>query len=194
MLGVSTAAPGFLRDLGLAAKPQTVRLRFDPAVFGFPSALGEASFRVDELRMLHARPSRALIVENEITYLSVPVPAGGVVLWGKGYDVDQPASLEWLADVAVRYWGDLDTHGFGILNRVKAWLPQAESVLMDRETLLARRERWGIEGTPTNAALSRLDAGDQEVYDDLVTDRFGPSVRLEQERIDWDWALARLTR
>ncbi|MBD3940255.1 hypothetical protein IF188_00895 [Microbacterium sp. NEAU-LLC] len=192
MLGVSSAAPRFVRDLGLAAKPQTVRLRFDPAVFGFPSVLSEASFRVDELRTLRVRPSRALVVENEITYLSVPVPPGGVVLWGKGYDADQPASLEWLADVPVSYWGDLDTHGFGILNRVKAWLPQVESVLMDRETLLAHRERWVVEGTPTNAALSRLDAGDQAVYDDLVTDRFGPSVRLEQERIDWSWALARL--
>ncbi|QKJ18629.1 Wadjet anti-phage system protein JetD domain-containing protein [Microbacterium hominis] len=27
------------------------------------------------------------------------------------------------------------------------------------------------------------------LYDDLVTDRFGPAVRLEQERLDGDWAL-----
>jgi len=115
------------------------------------------------------------------------------VLWGKGYDADQPASLEWLADVPVLYWGDLDTHGFGILNRVRAWLPHAESVLMDRETLLAHRDRWESESTATNAALSRLNAGEEALYDDLVTDRLGPSVRLEQERIDWDWARARLT-
>ncbi|MEV4689360.1 DUF2220 domain-containing protein [Microbacterium sp. LWH3-1.2] len=25
-----------------------------------------------------------------------------------------------------------------------------------------------------------------------MTDRLGPAVRLEQARIDWDWALARL--
>lgn len=192
MLGVSASAAGFARGLGLAARPQTVRMRFDPAVLGFPAALSEASLRVDELRGLRAHPSRALIVENEITYLSVPVPAGGVVLWGKGYDADQPASIEWLADVPVLYWGDLDTHGFGILNRVRAWLGHVESVLMDRETLLAHRDRWGTESTPTNAALSRLDTAEQALYEDLVTDRFGPAVRLEQERIDWDWALARL--
>lgn len=193
MLGVAASSSGFVRGLGLAARPQTVRLRFEPGAFGFPSALSEASVRLDELRTLRLRPSRALIVENEITYLSVPVPVGGVVLWGKGYDADQPASLEWLADVPVSYWGDLDTHGFGILNRVRAWLGQTESVLMDRETLLAHSERWGTEGTATNAALTRLDAAEQALYEDLVTDRFGPSVRLEQERIDWDWARSRLT-
>jgi hypothetical protein len=26
------------------------------------------------------------------------------------------------------------------------------------------------------------------LYTDLVTDRFGDHVRLEQERIDWTWA------
>ncbi|MEZ3160590.1 Wadjet anti-phage system protein JetD domain-containing protein [Microbacterium sp. BWT-B31] len=192
MLGVDAPATAFVRGLGLAAKPQTVRMRFDPAVFGFPSALTEASLRVDELRGLTVRPSRALIVENEITYLSVPVPPGGVVLWGKGYDADQPASLDWLANVPVLYWGDLDTHGFGILNRVRAWLGHTESVLMDRETLLAHRACWGSEGTPTNAALTRLDSAERSLYEDLVTDRFGSAVRLEQERIDWGWALARL--
>ncbi|QAY59514.1 hypothetical protein ET475_05610 [Microbacterium protaetiae] len=193
MLGVSGSAAGFVRGLGLAAKPAMVRLRFDPAVFGFPAELSEASFRVDELGALTARLHSALIVENEITYLSVPVPAGGVVLWGKGYDADQPASLAWLADVPVLYWGDLDTHGFGILNRVRAWLPQAESILMDRETLLAHRERWVQEDAGTNAVLPRLDAAEHALYEDLVTDRFGAGVRLEQERIDWEWALQRLT-
>ncbi|HKT56566.1 MAG TPA: Wadjet anti-phage system protein JetD domain-containing protein [Microbacterium sp.] len=192
MLGVSATATGFTRDLGLTAKPQMVRMRFDPAVFGFPPALSEMSLRVDELQAVSARPADVLIVENEITYLSVPVRPRGVVLWGKGYDADQPASLPWLADVPVRYWGDLDTHGFGILNRVRAWLPHARSILMDRETLLRHRARWVAEGTPTNAALPRLDAAEQSLYDDLVTDRFGPAVRLEQERIDWEWALERL--
>lgn len=192
MLGVSASAAAFTAELGLAAKSATVRLRFDPVVFGLPDELSEASFRVDELRTMRVRPERALIVENEITYLSVPIPARGVVLWGRGYDVDRPASLSWLGDVPVLYWGDLDTHGFGILNRVRTWLPHATSVLMDRETLLEHRERWVAEPTPTNAALPRLTAAEQSVYEDLVTDRFGHAVRLEQERIDWRWALERL--
>lgn len=186
MLGVPPR--DFARALGFAQKPSTVRLRFDPALFAFPAALTEGVFRAEELRSVHVRPQTALIVENEITYLSVPVPVGGVVLWGKGYSANEPASLDWLVDVDVRYWGDIDTHGFAILDRVRAHLPQTRSVLMDRETLLAHESRWGAEPTPTSAALSRLDAQERGLYQDLVSDQYAARLRLEQERIDWGWA------
>jgi hypothetical protein len=130
-------------------------------------------------------------VENEITYLSVPVPAEGVVIFGEGFRVSRAGSLTWLRDVAVRYWGDLDTHGFAILHQLRAWLPQTESLLMDSETLLSHRDRWVPEPSPTSAALDRLTEAEHVVYDDLVTDRHAERVRLEQERIDWAWAMSR---
>lgn len=191
MLGVPSGA-AFASALGLAAKPSVVRVRFDPELLEMPPSITEATFRSEELGSLRVRPRSALIVENEITYLSVPIPAGSVVLWGKGYDADEPASLAWLADTEVRYWGDIDTHGFGILNRVRARLPHTRSVLMDRETLLAHEDRWGSEPVPANSALSNLNTGERALYEDLVTDRYGSAVRLEQERIDWEWALERL--
>jgi hypothetical protein len=187
MLGVPASASGFTAALGLSPKPSFVRLRFDAATLGMPAGLSEGVFRVEELRALSVTPSRAWIVENEVTYLSVPVPPGGVVLWGKGYDADEPASLTWLAGAPVHYWGDLDTHGFAILSRVRGWLPQARSFLMDRATLLSHEERWGTEPRPTSARLGRLDADEAALYSDLVTDRYGAHVRLEQERIDWEW-------
>ena len=192
MLGVPSGVTGFAEALGFAVKPATVRLRCDPDVLGLPSGVTEATLRADELGRLRAQPDRALIVENEVTYLSVPVSDGAVVLWGKGYDADRAASLAWLADVPVLYWGDIDTHGFGILHRVRAHLPCARSVLMDRETLLAHEDRWVRELAPTTAAMTGLDPAETAVYTDLVTDRFGSAVRLEQERIDWAWAMGRL--
>lgn len=192
LLDVPAGKGLFESALGLAAKPPTVRLRFDPAVFGFPGDVTEAALRTDELRRVDTSVRRAIIVENEITYLSVPVMPGSVVLWGKGYDVGELASLEWLALVDVDYWGDLDTHGFGILNRVRKHLPHARSVLMDRETLLAHEPRWGHDSKATNVALSRLTTAESALYADLVSDRFGRAVQLEQERIDWEWALQRL--
>ncbi|MGQ0845264.1 MAG: Wadjet anti-phage system protein JetD domain-containing protein [Sporichthyaceae bacterium] len=88
--------------------------------------------------------------------------------------------------------GDLDTHGFAILDRLRAHLPQTTSFLMDRRTLLAHRERWGAEDRPTAARLTRLTAEEHDLYADLVADRLGDRVRLEQERIDWALALDRL--
>lgn len=191
LLGVPASAPGFLNALGLRAKPETMRLRVDPtpAVFG---RLSDVTARVDELAVLDLTVESALIVENEITFLSVPIPARGVVLWGKGFEVDRAGSMPWLAGSDVVYWGDLDTHGFAILNQLRAWLPQSRSLLMDRETLLAHRHRWVSEATPTSVRLERLTDDEQALYHDLVTDRFAQRVRLEQERVDWAWVVNRL--
>lgn len=63
---------------------------------------------------------------------------------------------------------------------------------MDRETLLAHRDRWVSEERPTKSSLPRLRLAERGVYSDLVSDVFGERVRLEQERVDWVWATARL--
>jgi hypothetical protein len=192
MLGVSGTAAGFLTGLGLGAKPELVRLRVCPSL-GLPEPLTELAVRANELAELTLRPRVALVVENEVTYLSVDVPDGGVVIWGKGFEVDRVGRLPWLAGVVITYWGDLDTHGFAILDRLRAWLPQTRSLLMDRETLLAHRERWVVDERPARSALTRLSADEAELYGDLVSDVLGVKVRLEQERIDWDWACERFS-
>ncbi|OZM70637.1 hypothetical protein CFN78_24905 [Amycolatopsis antarctica] len=192
MLDVSTTATGFLTGLGLRAKPEFVRMRVSPEL-GLSPAVTELAARANELRELTLSPTNALVLENEITYLTVDVPPGGVVIWGKGFDVDRVGRLPWLAGVDVRYWGDIDTHGFAILDRLRAWLPQTRSVLMDRATLLEHRDRWIVEKQPTSAALTRLTADESSLYTDLVGDALCIKVRLEQERIDWSWAATRLS-
>jgi len=87
----------------------------------------------------------------------------------------------------------LDTHGFAILDRLRAWLPGTRSVLMNRETLLAHRERWVVEERRARSVLTRLSADQAQLYGDLVSDVLGGKVRLEQERIAWGWAQARLS-
>ena len=191
MLGVPSTASGFVSGLGLRSKPEFVRLRPAPGL-GLPAPVTELALRVAELAELSIRPRSAVVVENEITYLSVDVPEGGVVIWGKGFEVDRIGRLPWLADADVTYWGDIDTHGFAILDRLRAWLPQAQSALMDRDTLLAHRDRWGTEDRPTRALLTRLTAVELHLYSDLVSDALGERIRLEQERVDWGWVRDRL--
>lgn len=192
MLGVPTTAAGFLAGLGLRSKPGLLRLR-PAASLGLPTPLTELGVRPEELAKLSVKPRIAIIVENEISYLSVDVPADGIVFWGKGFDVDQVGRLGWLADAEILYWGDIDTHGFAILDRLRAWLPQTRSVLMDRDTLLAHRDRWVTEDRPAKSALPRLTSDEQALYSELVEDGHDVRVRLEQERIDWQWVESRLS-
>jgi hypothetical protein len=191
MLDVPSTASGFLSALGLRSKPEFVRLRPAPTL-GLPRPATELAMRATELAELSIQPRTAIVVENEISYLSVDVPRDGLVLWGKGFEVDRVGRLPWLADVDVVYWGDVDTHGFAILDRLRAWLPQTRSVMMDRETLMTHRDRWGSEERPATSSLTRLTRVEQDLFADLVTDALGERVRLEQERVDWRWAEQRL--
>lgn len=192
LLGADRSPGGFTSSLGLGVKPESVRLRGDPVVLGLPTPLSEATLRVEELAVLPVTVRTGVVVENETTYLTLPVPEGGVLLWGKGFEVSRIGALPWLLEADVHYWGDLDTHGFAILHQLRAWLPQTRSFLMDRETLVEHRDRWGREPAPTAARLDRLTDDETGLYSDLVSDRLGEAVRLEQERIDWAWAVARL--
>lgn len=194
MLDVSSRPDEFLLGLGLSVPPASVRLRLAPSL-GLLPGLTEVGVRVDEAANLRVAVRRALVVENRLTYLSVPVPVDGAVVWGQGFDVGKLGLLPWLADAEVTYWGDLDPRGFEILNLLRSRLPQTRSILMDRDTLLQHRDRWVTEpSAPPAAALTRLDPAEQDLYRDLIEDRLGERVRLEQERIDWAWALHGLGR
>jgi hypothetical protein len=167
------------------------RFRRKPAYVRFRCGLlrdggfTELTVRADELTAPPPGITRAYIVENEVTYLAFPLPADAMVIFGGGYAVDALESLAWLAALDVIYWGDIDTHGFAILNRLRHHVSQARSILMDRATLLAHHEQWVREPTPTAAALTMLDPAEQALYRDLVASELGPAIRLEQERISF---------
>ena len=152
---------------------------------GVPGPFSELTVLADELAAAPVPASSVYVVENEITYLAFPPADDAVVMLGGGYALSGLRSLTWLHDRDLIYWGDIDTHGFAILNRLRQAFPQARSMLMDRATLLAHEIQWVREPKPVNAALPLLDGDEAALYRDLVEDVLGPSVRLEQERVSF---------
>ena len=63
---------------------------------------------------------------------------------------------------------------------------------MDRDALLTHRDRWVTEDRPATSMLTRLTRDERTLYTELVEDRLGDRVRLEQERIHWGWVEERL--
>jgi hypothetical protein len=149
------------------------------------SGFTELSVRIDEFAAPPPDTKRAYLIENEITYLAFPLPAAAIVIFGGGYAIDVLEPLGWLADLDLVYWGDIDTHGFAILNRLRRRFGHARSMLMDRATLLAHRCQWVTEPRSTAGRLDLLDPDEAELYRDLVDGTLGASVRLEQERISF---------
>ncbi|GGM88296.1 hypothetical protein GCM10009721_11650 [Terrabacter tumescens] len=184
-----SAGKDFARRYGFSDKPPMTRVRSldgAPIVGGFTDAV----VRVDELARLEPAARRVLVVENEITYLALPPATDAVAFFGAGFDVLRLGRLPWLRDCDIVYWGDLDTHGFVILDRLRSLLPHVRSVLMDLETLTAHESQWTTDTSPSRAELERLTPGEAETYRTLRDHELGTSVRLEQERVAFDRVVA----
>jgi len=176
---VLVGARDFAVRYGFLRKPAYVRFRVAGRFRGF----SELFVRTDEFTAAPDGVTRAYVMENEITYLAFPVPEAAMAILGGGYAVSVLAPLGWLTSLDVVYWGDIDTHGFAILDRLRSHVPHARSMLMDRATLLAHRDHWSAEPVPATAPLDRLDHDEAALFADLISNTYGSSVRLEQERI-----------
>ncbi|MEU7826236.1 Wadjet anti-phage system protein JetD domain-containing protein [Catellatospora sp. NPDC049133] len=171
----------FVGRYRLRRKPSYARLRYLDPSHGGP--FSEITVRVDELASQPPPYRRVFVVENETTYLAFPHVDEAVVILGGGYAVSLLRHLVWLRDREVLYWGDIDTHGLRILRLIRESLPHIRSMLMDHETLLDHREHWAMEDVPTTQPLPLLTTAERRLYDDLVEDTLGRSIRLEQERV-----------
>ncbi len=193
----ATGAKQFAARYGFRDKPEQVRFRVLDGAALFGCTVQDLTLDAASFAQLDCPVSQVFIVENEITYLAFPPVKNSWVILGAGYGFDMLRSAHWLARCRVYYWGDLDTHGFAILDQLRSHYPHVESLLMDRATLLKYQCFWGAEPTATQRDLPRLTAAESALYDDLRGQRIQSNLRLEQERIGFAWletALATLDR
>jgi hypothetical protein len=178
--------PGFVVRFGFRDRPSLVRFRvLDPA---YPIA-GFRDLTVPAEELAAARPpgvDRVFVVENDVTALAFPEVPRSIVIFGRGFRVGDVAAVTWLGDIDLVYTGDIDTHGFAILNHLRTHLPHVRSVLMDSDTLLSHRAQWSHEKVQTTADLPLLVPSELSTFDALRYNRHGNGVRLEQERISFD--------
>ncbi|MDR2012726.1 MAG: DUF2220 family protein [Rhodanobacter sp.] len=180
----------FYQRCGLKAPPPLVRMRvLDHALRARIGGISDICAPVEDLANIDFPVSHVFIVENLQTGLAMSDLPGAVVFMGLGYHVDVLARLPWIACARCLYWGDLDTHGFAILHRARAYLPGAQSVLMDQDTLFSHKTLWVNEKEQHPAAeLTLLTEAEQQVYQGIKQQQWGQNIRLEQERIDWGTA------
>lgn len=180
---------GFCRRYCFRDKPARVRFRLlDPSLSLLAGAIDQDFTLTEEtFARLDLPVARVYITENEINFLAFPQVPHSMVIFGAGYGFGILANAVWLYTCTLHYWGDIDTHGFAILDQLRALFPAANSLLMDRDTLLAHRPHWGQEPQPSRGELSRLTDKEQLLYDDLRFDRLAVRLRLEQERIGFAW-------
>jgi hypothetical protein len=178
----------FAQRYGLRREPPLLRFRIldrEALLHG----LSDISLTPAEFSTLKLPIQRVFVTENRTNGLSFPDHSGAIVVFGMGYGLERFAETPWLKELDVRYWGDIDTHGFRILDRLRATLPQTRSFLMDRATLDAHGALCVEEPAEKRytGELFRLSPDEHALFEDLRHDRIGERIRLEQERIAYGW-------
>lgn len=197
LAGMQAAPPGsvdFHSLSGLQPLPTTVLLRIlDPALRAVSGGLRDITAPVEQVARMPLAPATVLVVENLQSGLALPDLPGTVAFVALGYNVDILSRIPWALGCNGSYWGDIDTHGYAILNRARTHLPQLQSLLMDEATLLQFPGLWTREAAQSPAVdLPLLLAHEHNVYQGLRQQRWGHCVRLEQERISWQLVLRAL--
>jgi hypothetical protein len=184
-----TGVGGFCRRYGFLDKPGRVRFRIlDEGIRLLPIQTGgDITLTQSAFASLEIPVSKVFITENEVNFLAFPDVPGAMVIFGAGYGFDNLADAAWLHRRDIRYWGDIDTHGFAILNQLRRFFPNAVSFLMDERTLLAHRPLWGTETQRETGALTRLSTDETALCDRLRTNHWGDRIRFEQERVGYDF-------
>jgi len=186
----------FAARYGFLEKPTLIRFRvLDPALQILAnSPQADISLDADSFSRLNIPAQRVFITENEINYLAFPAVDNAMIIFGAGYGWDALARSAWLQQRDIYYWGDIDTHGFGILNQLRGHFAHVHSLLMDAATLHAHKAVWGREDKPLAVDLNRLSSEERSIYNELRDNRISAGLRLEQEHISFHWLNKYLTQ
>jgi hypothetical protein len=188
--GIDQAENMFERRFGLRYDEPLVRVRLlDPDLqrqLRLP--FSDVSAPLSQFARLELGGHRCLIVENKMTFLTLPTMRDTFALFGGGFNVGLLSGIEWLADCVLLYWGDLDAQGFQILSLLRAAFSAATSLLMDEATFTAFRA-FAVPGTPSAIAeVPHLTPPERALSDLLARE----NLRLEQERISQSYVIAHL--
>jgi hypothetical protein len=185
----------FAKRYGFRDKPDRIRFRvLDPQCAILPCGLGQdITLDAESFARLDPKVSRVFITENEINFLAFPQVRKSLVIFGAGYGFEMLSRADWLKRCRILYWGDIDTHGFAILDQLRSHIDNVESFLMDHATLLAFESQWGKEEKQTLRDLPRLTGEEKALFDDLRDNRIRGNLRLEQERVGLGWVESALS-
>jgi len=196
----ATGVKQFECRFGFRSKPEKIRFRLlDTRLALLPGTDADISLTTNDFRSLHQKSAfasqlkRVFITENEINFLAFPPQNNSMVIFGAGYGFDALAEATWLTQKEIFYWGDIDTHGFIILDQLRSKFAHVQSILMNESTLMAHQEFWGQELKPEYRELHQLTDDEQNLYQALLANKHAEHLRLEQERIRYDDLISALS-
>lgn len=166
-----------------------IRIRFLDKTLSPLDNATDMSLTISEFNHFHSHCDNIFVAENLMNFLTLPYLAKTISIWsGGGFNVSHLEEIEWLKSKQFYYWGDIDAHGFQILNQFRKYFPKTISVMMDEETLSSFTSSSGQPATNQN--LQRLSENELKLYNHLQQN----NIRLEQEKITQPFAEERIKK
>jgi len=167
--------------------------RLDTAVdTGIFTLSDDIALPVDAFNRLTPQSQHVVIVENQMTFLTVPPLESSIAVYGGGFNVEILKGVGWLKSKTVIYWGDIDEFGFLILSSVRRHFPGTVSIMMDEETFFRFKEYSGrgVNTKEKDETELNLTPGELKLYR-LVREG---NHRLEQEHLPQDYIASRFDK
>lgn len=178
---IDSEAKIFELRYGLRFDQHLIRFRLlDPAIA--LAGLTDLTLPLDDFCRLELALEYVFITENKVNGLAFPAMPGSMVIFMLGYGVGSLSKASWLKNKRIIYWGDIDTHGFEMLSRLREIFPHVESMLMDRPTLAENISLCVQEPSPLKEIPIFLTDSEKDTFSALLASD-GSALRLEQERI-----------
>jgi hypothetical protein len=175
----------FYKRFHLSVEEPLVKIRFLDAALRLHPALSHVSVWLSEFRNLQLPGRQIFIIENLTTFLTFPNLSDSLAIWGGGFAVASLGGTDWLNNRQIYYWGDLDAHGFQILNQCRKHFPQTRSLLMDQSTFDAHRHLVSSGKETDVVSLPHLTDEERDLL--LLLKR--NNWRVEQERLGTEFVI-----
>ena len=160
-----------------------IRIRFLDKILSPLDNATDISLTVSEFNDFHSHCDNIFVAENLMNFLTLPYLTKTIAVWsGGGFNVSHLKDIPWLKSKQFYYWGDIDAHGFQILNQFRTYFSNTIAVMMDEETLSSFTSASGQPATNQN--LQRLTESEFKLYNHLRQN----NIRLEQEKITQTFA------
>lgn len=135
---------------------------------------------------------RAIVIENEIVYLTFPQAQDSLVIFGSGFQATLLQNAHFLDRLKLFYFGDIDEHGFMILSLFRKAHTKTKSFLMDKATY-EEFSIFSVKGSKENSDITEENLTEEEIALLHLLKKSKDNNRLEQERISQAYIISKLS-
>ena len=175
-----------LRQLGLVPpKPLVQVFLLDHTLRNKVGGMRYFGATIDDLQNLDIKPNKVFFFEDQATAMTIPDLQGAVVIVAPSNYLGDLCRIEWISLSRCAFLGGIELRSFAMLNNIRVYLPNTESLLMDAETFIENRDLWTFDDVNASDLVppQAVTAEEANLYNLLACGVFGSRARLRQDRM-----------